>query len=445
MSVPSTDGGLVRPVLALSFPTMLANVLQSGFVLVDMWFVGRLGTDAIAAVSVSGVVMSVVFPFVIGLTVGSNALISRAHGSGDASELNRTIFSVLVFAASLSLVLTAAGTPLADEIIGLFHVEPRVHVQALGYLRIALGGISFMICLFLVNAVLRALGDAMTPFIILVVSTLVNFSLDPLLIFGAGPVPAMGVDGAAVASVAARAVGLVIAIVVLIRRTLPRPALSWSYLSGRIVWKIVTIGVPSSLSLMTRHVSGLVITFIVVAFGTEAVAAYGVCQRITFLVLMPGFGFAVASAVLTGQSLGAGDARRAEASTWIAVASYAILVTACAAVLFAAPGPIVALFDDTPAVVDLGRRFFLVNAPALLMLPLGLVLSRSMSGAGYTFWPMVVSVVVLLGIRVPMAWILSRHFGMDGIFWAVGVPVVIEGAAVALLFMRGGWKRQSVS
>ncbi len=445
MRGPSRDGGLVRPVLALSFPTMLANVLQSGFLLVDMWFVGRLGTGALAAVSVSGVVMSVIFPFVIGLTVGSNALISRAHGSGDASALNRTIFSVLVFAATLSLVLTAAGTPLADEIIGLFHVEPRVHQQALAYLRIMLGGISFMICLFLVNAVLRALGDAMTPFIILVVATLVNLGLDPLLIFGAGPVPAMGVDGAAVASVAARAVGLVIAIVVLTRRHMPRPALSWDYLSWGIVWKIVTIGVPSSLSLMARHVSGFVITFIVVAFGTEAVAAYGVCQRITFLVLMPGFGFAVASAVLTGQSLGAGDARRAEASTWVATASYAILVTALAAVLFVLPGPIVALFDDAPAVVDLGRRFFLVNAPALLLLPLGLVLSRSMSGAGYTFWPMVVSVSVLFAVRVPMAFILSRYFGMDGIFWSMAVPVVLEGVAVALLFRKGSWKKQSVS
>ncbi|MBW2262124.1 MAG: MATE family efflux transporter, partial [Deltaproteobacteria bacterium] len=290
MSGGSRYGGLVRPVLALSFPTMLANILQSGFVLVDMWFVGRLGTDSLAAVSVSGVVMAVVFPFVIGLTVGSNALISRAHGAGDVSELNRTIFNVLVFAAVLSLVLTAIGTPLADEIIGIFHVEPRVHEQALGYLRILLGGISLMICLFLVNAVLRALGDAITPFIILVVSTLVNFGLDPLLIFGAGPVPAMGVDGAAVASVAARAVGLVIAIVVLTRRHMPKLSFSLDDLSGRIVWKIVAIGVPSSLSLMARHVSGLMITFLVVAFGTEAVAAYGVCQRITFLVLMPGFG-----------------------------------------------------------------------------------------------------------------------------------------------------------
>ena len=196
---------------------------------------------------------------------------------------------------------------------------------------------------------------------------------------------------------------------------------------------------------MARHVSGLVITFIVVAFGTEAVAAYGVCQRITFLVLMPGFGFAVASAVLTGQSLGAGNARRAEAATWVAVASYAVLVTACATVLFLLPGPIVSLFDDSAAVVDLGRRFFLVNAPALLMLPLGLVLSRSMSGAGYTFWPMVVSVAVLLGLRVPMAYLLSRVMGMDGVFWAIGVPVVVEGAAVALLFRKGSWKRQSVS
>lgn len=423
---------------------MLANLLHSGFMLVDMWFVGRLGTDAIAAVSISGVVMAVVFPFVIGLTVGSNALVARAHGAGDRSALNKTIFSMLVFSAGLSAVLTAAGYPLADEIIGIFGVEPSVYSLALGYMRILFAGISFMVCLFVVNAILRSLGDALTPFLILVAATLINLVLDPILIFGWGPVPELGVDGAAIASVVARAAGLVLAIAILTRRYMPSPAVSPDYLSGRIIWRVVCIGIPSSISLMARHVSGFVITLLVVAFGTEAVAAYGVCQRIVFLVLMPGFGFAIASAVLTGQSLGSGDPRRAERTTWVAVAVYFVLVLAVAAVLFLVPGPIVALFDDTPAVVDLGRSFFLINAPALLLLPLGLVLSRSMSGAGYTFWPMVLSVTVLLGVRLPMAWILSIYFEMDGIFWAIAVPLVMESTAMTFLFLRGSWKEHKV-
>jgi putative MATE family efflux protein len=359
--------------------------------------------------------------------------------------LDRTIFSVLLFSLGLSAVLTVLGYPLADRIVGLFGVEPSVHALALGYLRILLGGITFTICLFLVNAILRSLGDAITPFVVLVVATLLNLVLDRLLIFGWGTLPAMGVEGAAIASVAARGTGLVLALLFLSRRHMPRPAVSLSYLSPLAIWRILVVGIPSSLSLMARHVSGFVITLVVVRFGTEAVAAYGVCQRITFLVLMPGFGFAIAAAVLVGQSLGAGDPTRARRAAWISVATYAALVVAAAAALLAFPGRIVALFDASPGVVDIGRAYFLVNAPALLALPLGLVLSRAMSGAGYTFWPMVVSMLLLLGLRLPMAWLLSVPLGMDGVFLAVALPLVLESAAMTLLFRRGAWRAAGVS
>jgi putative MATE family efflux protein len=412
--------------------------------LVDMWFVGRLGTDALAAVSVAGVIMSVVFPFIIGLTVGSNAVVARAHGAGDRKAFTRTVFSMLAFSVALSLVLTALGYLLSEPIVEIFEVEAGVHALTLSYLRILFAGITSTVCLFVVNAILRSTGDALTPFLILVVATMVNFVLDPLLIFGPGRFPAMGVGGAAVASVAARTTGLVIALGVLTWKHMPRPALSASYLSPSTVWKVLTIGVPSSLSLLARHVSGFVITLIVVRFGTAAVATYGVCQRVVFLILMPGFAFAIASAVLTGQSLGGGDPRRAERTTWIAVLAYGVLVVAASAVLSWIPGPIVALFDDTPAVVNLGRAFFAINAPALLALPLGLVLSRSMSGAGYTFWPMVLSLSVLLGLRIPMAWLLSIPLGVEGVFWAVAVPVVVEGLAMLVLFRRGNWKSKKL-
>lgn len=442
---PLVRGSVLAAVLRLSVPTMLANVLQSGFVLVDLWFVGRLGTEALAAVGVAGVVMSVVFPFVIGLTVGSNALISRAQGEGDRAALDRAIFTVLVMCALVTVVLTAAGVSLAGPVIDLFGVEPRVHDYALGYIRILFGGSAFMVSLFIVNAILRALGDAVTPFVVLGVSTLVNLGLDPLLIFGAGPLPGLEVNGAAAASVTARAVGLIVASSVLARRHLPRPLLSTRHLSSRVLVKILSIGMPSSVSLMVRHLSGLIVTAIVVQFGTEAVAAYSVCQRVMFLVLMPGFGFAIASAVLVGQNLGAGQPRRAETSSWAAVGCYAVLVVLAAAVLFAVPRPIVALFDDTARVVGIGGEYFRVVAPALLTLPFGLVLSRAMSGAGYTVGPMVVSVAVLMGIRLPLAWGLSRIWAMDGIYWAVAVPVVLEGILVLALFLRGSWKHKQVS
>jgi putative MATE family efflux protein len=317
--------------------------------------------------------------------------------------------------------------------------------MALAYIRILFGGSVFMVSLFLVNAILRALGDAITPFVVLVISTVINFTLDPLLIFGLGPLPAFGVSGAATASVIARAVGLTIAAVFLARRYMPRPLFCLDYISTSIFGRVLAIGLPSSISMATRHVSGLIITAMVVLFGTEAVAAYGVCQRITFLVLMPGFGFAIGAAVLVGQNLGAGNTRRAELSAWIAVASYAVLVVLVSAALFFVPGHLVALFDPTARVVDLGSAFFAIVAPSLVFLPLGVVLSRSMSGAGYTFWPMVISVTVLLGVRVPMAWLLSQTMGMQGIFWAIAVPVVLEGVMMTGLFLVGGWKRKKVS
>lgn len=439
------QGSLVRPVLRLSFPTVLANILQSGFVLVDMWFVSRLGTGALAAVSVTGVVMSVILPLVIGLSVGANALISRAQGSGDREALTRAIFTVLVTCAIVAALLTTVGLALSGPVLHIFNLEPEVHRQALGYIRILFAGSLFMVSLFLVNAVLRALGDAITPFVVLVLSTLVNLGLDPLLIFGPGPFPRMGIDGAAVASVTARLVGLCVASVVLARRYLPRPIVSLTYFSRATLARVFRIGLPSSMSMMTRQLSGLIVTAIVGQFGTAALATYGVCQRITFLVLMPGFGFAIGAAVLVGQNLGAQKPRRAEMSSWIAVASYSFFVIASAILLFVAPRPIVGLFDPTPAVVQMGGDYFAVVAPALLMLPLGVVLSRAMSGAGYTFWPMVLTMTVLLGIRIPLAWILSARWQMDGIYWAVALPVAMEGLLMLILFLKGSWKRKKVS
>lgn len=441
-----TNGSIVRPILALSLPTLAGNVLQSTFNIVDLYFIGRVGTEAIAAVSVAGTIMMLIFTGLIGIAIGSTALVSRYSGGGETEKLRRAIGSTLALATAFSVFIAAVGPLLARPIIGLMGTEPVVEDIAYAYITVLFVGGFTMIFMMLINAVIRGTGDAVTPMIILGVSVAINIGLDPLLIFGIGPFPEMGATGAALATVIARGVGFIAVGIVLTRRFAPIHPFDRRSYSLNLARRIITIGVPASVQMLTRSFAGVILIGIVAAFGTAAVAAYGIGTRITMLMLMPGFAFAVSSAILVGRNLGAGKPVRAERSAWATAFIYLGVLAALVVVLMAAPKFWVGIFDDARSVVELGALFVYIVAPSFLLLPFGMVLGRSMSGAGVSFPPMVVTVSVLLGVRIPLAFILAKFAGLGavGVFWAVAIPTVMEGIIMMFLFRTGIWKHKKL-
>lgn len=441
-----TSGSLIKPILWLAVPTVAGNFLQSAFNLADMYFVSRLGTAAIAAVSVAGLAIWLVWTAIIGVAIGSQALVTRFHGARDEASLRQAMATTLAVAAALTLAFMAAGPAGGKPLLRLLGAEPAVVDLAYSYIVVFFVGGFTLIFMVMINAMLRGMGDAVTPTVIVAGAVVLNVGLDPVFIFGLGPAPAMGVQGAALATVLSYAVGLTAAAAVFARRHLPWRAVSPRNISRRMIGQILSIGLPASAQMLIRAAAAMVLVGFVAVAGTAAIAAYGVGGQLTGLILMPGFALAMSSAILVGQNLGAGKERRAERTALASVGLYALIAAAMIAGLVAFARRWVAIFDDTPAVVELGTLYLYICAPAFLFVPLGMVLSRSMSGAGVSVPPLLVTAGALLGVRIPMAYFLTKTLamGVEGVYWAITVPTVLEGSLMYLVFKTGIWKKRKL-
>jgi len=441
-----TSGSLIKPILWLAVPTVAGNLLQSAFNIADMYFVSRLGTTSIAAVSVAGLAIWLLWTSIIGVAIGSQALVTRFHGAGDEDSLRRAMATTLAVAGLATLALAAVGPLAGRPVLRLLGAEPDVVDLAFSYISVFFYGGFALIFMTMITAILRGLGDSVTPTVIVAGAVGLNVVLDPILIFGWGPAPAWGVRGAAVATVIAYAAAFVAAAAVFVRRHLPWRAFAISNLSGKMAGQILTIGVPASAQMLIRAAAAMVLVGFVAASGTAAIAAYGIGGQLTGLILMPGFALAISAAILVGQNLGAGKKARAERTAMASVGLYAAVAALMIAGLLAFAPRWVAIFDDTPAVVEMGALYLYICAPAYLFVPLGMVLSRAMSGAGVSVPPLIVTAVVLLGVRIPLAYVLTRTFdmGVAGVYWAVTIPTVLEGVTMFGVFKTGIWKHRKL-
>jgi putative MATE family efflux protein len=441
-----TSGSLIRPILWLAIPTVAGNLLQSAFNIADMYFVSRLGTAAIAAVSVAGIAIWLLWTAVMGVAIGSQALVTRFHGARDEASLRRAMATTLAMAAAFAVVLASAAPFVGRPLLKLLGAEPNVVELAYGYIAVFFFGGFTMVLMVMISAILRGLGDSVTPTVLVAVAVLLNIALDPVFIFGLGPAPALGVRGAALATVLAYAVGMVAAAVVFTRRHLPWRALVPANLSSKMVWQILTIGVPASAQMLIRASAAMVLVGFVALSGTAAIAAYGIGGQLTSIILMPGFALAMSAAILVGQNLGAGKKERAERTAMASVGMYAAVAALMIAALLALAPRWVAIFDHTPRVVELGALYIYICAPAYIFVPLGMVLSRAMSGAGVSVPPLIVTAVALLGVRIPLAYVFTKVLGMGvaGVYWAITIPTVLEGIIMYAAFRTGVWKHRKL-
>lgn len=428
-------------------PMFAAAVLQNLQSLIDLFWVGRLGASSVAALAMSGAVLMMIFPIVVGASTGTVALVSRAVGQGNREEASHVAAQSLVLAVALGFVTTAVGFHFLDPLFRLLGASTEVVRLGNEYLGVMLLGIFTMNALFIANSSLQGAGNTVIAMFAMILSNVINIVLDPILIFGLLGMPRLGVRGAAMATVAAQLAAAALVIAVLCRgaaglrlhRGLWRP-------QPRLQWRILRVGMPSSGQMLLRSLMGIVLIRIVAGCGTAAVAAYGIGWRFQMILLLPSFALGNAAATLVGQNLGAGRPSRAARAAWLAAGMDVGLMAVSAAVLWTIAPGLIGLFSSEPEVIEIGTSFLRTVSPFFVFVALAIVMNRSMQGAGDTVPPMVITLAALWGLQVPLAIWFARTWVVptQGIWWATSIAISSHGIMACAWFLRGRWKDRSV-
>ncbi len=437
---------IYRDLWRLSWPVMMFMVFQTSLELVDFFWVGMLGTNAVAALSLSHNIFWMLFTLSQLITISTLSLTSRFQGSGDTAGVQVVARHTFWMAVMLSAVVITLIFALGDYVLSLYRVEPEVHRQALIYLQVA--GSSF---LFLYGSVglafcLQGVGDSFTSMGILVFTNIINMVLDPFLIFGWAGLPALGILGAAMASLLARAVGFfLILYVVLSGRISPSrlkiTGLFSMRLSAAYFKRMLQIGLPACLQGMTRPITGAIMMWIVALFGSEAVAAFGIGLRLLSFCFILIIGLNIGTATMVGQSLGARLRDLTEEVIGKAM-KLALTVQSIMAVIafIAAPG-IMGIFVDDPLVVEMGVSYIRLVVPALVIMGPLHVIAAVFKGAGYTVPHMVSALAANWLIKIPLALLFSMTLKLDtdGVWLAITLSIFAEWGLLLLWYRRREW------
>ena len=440
-----TEGGILRNIWHISLPIVVGNMLQNTFNIVDMIFVGKLGPAAIAAVGMSGVIMGTLYVAIFGIYMGTTAMVARFIGAKEKTKAENVAMQSVILGLFCYVFILIAGYTLAGPMLKGLGASEEVLTHGVGYIRVMFIGSIMMILSFILGSALRAAGDALTPMVILAISTVLNICLDPLLIFGLWGLPELGVAGSAVATVIARAIGVFILLWLFLNdKAIIRLRIANAKIDLPLMGRIMRIGVFASIQGILRNVSGLILTRIVATYGTFAVAAYVIGMRLQFIVLMPGFGLATAVATLVGQNLGAKKPERAARTAWITVGIGAGIMAFMGLIYIIFARDIISIFNDHPEVLKTGVVYLRILASTFGIIAFGIILGRALNGAGDTVSPMIITAIGLLGFRIGLSLILTQSLGLMGIWIGIASSSVIQGLMVTAWFSMGRWKLKKV-
>ncbi|HET9947664.1 MAG TPA: MATE family efflux transporter [Longimicrobiales bacterium] len=445
----ATTGPILRALVRLAVPIVVTNVFQSLYQLIDTFWVGRLGAEAVAAVSLSFPILFLMISAGGGMSIAGAVLVAQTFGARDQEAVDRAAGQTLTVVAAISVVLSVAGYLLSPLLVGFFDPEPAVEGLAVDYLSVSFLGLAAVFLYFVFQALLRGVGEVRLPMIVVAGTVLLNFFLDPLLILGWGPIPAYGVVGAAWATILAQGVAGAVGIFVLfggrfgihVRRKHLIP--SWER-----VLKILRLGVPSSIEQSSRALGIAVMMLLVSSFGTVAIASYGIGARIFSFVIIPAMGLSMATSTVVGQSVGAGQDERAREAARLAMAAGFAALSAAGAVLWLLATPVVRAFvPNEPEVIDIGTDFLHIMSPAFGFFGVQMVMSGALAGAGNTTAAMTLTLLAFWVLRFPVAWVLSMPAGLEteGVFWSFPISNVLSGIIAVWWFLRGSWIRRVVT
>jgi putative MATE family efflux protein len=441
-----TDGSIDRAIVLLAIPMVLELVLESVFAVVDVFFVARVGPDAVATVGLTEALMTLIYSVAMGLGMGATATVARRMGERDPDGAAIAAVQAIALGLLVAVPVGLFGSVFARPMLALMGATPDVLAHA-SFTAILFGFNGVILMLFLINAVFRGAGDAAIAMRVLWIANAINICLDPCLIFGLGPFPQLGVTGAAVATTTGRGIGVLVQLyflsrrdgrIVVRRRHLridPPVMLNMLRLSGSAIFQIL-IGTTSYIGVIR----------IIASFGSASVAACTIVIRIIMFVVLPSWGLSNAAATLVGQNLGAGQPARAEASAWRAC-WFNVAVLGVIGVLFVAfADVVVGGFTHDPEVAPIATLGLRIISGGFPFYAAGYVLTQSFNGAGDTSTPTLINLGCFWLFEIPLAYVLARSLGYGplGVFWAMAIAFSVMSLVSAWLFRRGTWKLMRV-
>ena len=434
---------LKRAVFLLAVPMMLELVLESTFAVVDIFFVAKLGSSAVATVGLTETYLFLLYSIAMGLAMAVTAIVARRIGAHRGEEAALSAVQAIVLAVLVSLPFALAGIVWAQELLRLMGADAWAIEHGYRYTQWMLGGNAVILLLFVINAIFRGAGDAAAAMRVLWVANGLNIVLDPILIFGLGPIPALGIEGAAIATNIGRGAGVLMQVWILIRGSehlrIRRASLRWH---GATLWQIVRTSLGGIGQMIVSMTAWIFLMRILANVSTEAVAGATITIRIMMFTLMPAWGMSNAAATLVGQNLGAGQPERAEAAVWRIGWMNMVFTLAVSVVFFFLHDELVALFTDDAQVIAIGGEWLAILSYSYFVYGWWMVSVQAFNGAGDTMTPTWINLVFFWAIQIPLAWILALPMGWahSGVFWGVFISETAVGLFTLWLFSRGRWK-----
>jgi MATE family, multidrug efflux pump len=442
-----TTGSLNRAILLLAVPMVLEMALESLFAVVDVFWVGRLGPNAVATVGLTESLLSLVFAVGLGLSLSTTAMVARRIGEKDPEGAAVAGVQAIVLGLATSVAVGIPCFIYAPRLLLLMGASGDIVSLGTGYARIALGGSGAILLLFLNNAIFRGAGDAAIAMRLLWVSNIINLILDPCLIFGWGPFPRLGVTGAALATFTGRSIGVAYQFYRLLRGTERIRILTRQIrVNFSVLLRLVRVSLTGILQFAIAHTSWIGLVRIVSVFGAAALAGYTIAIRIVVFLILPSWGLSNAAATLVGQNLGAKKPERAEQAVW-RTGFYNMLFLGSVGVFFVLTAePIVRLFTQDPAVVALAATCLRIISYGNIGYAYGMVMLQAFNGAGDTVTPTIVNFFGFWLLEIPLAYWLAIPLRLhsNGVYIAIVVAECSIAAASAVLFKRGKWKTQKI-
>ena len=441
-----TEGPIGRAIVLLAIPMVLEMVLESVFAVVDVFWVSRLGADAIATVGLTESMLALIYSLAMGLSMGAAATVARRIGEKNPDGAARAAVQSIALGIAAAVPIGIAGAILAPRLLAVMGAGTGVIANA-GFTRVMLGANVVIMLLFLINAVFRGAGDASIAMRTLWLANIFNLIFDPCFIFGLGPFPRLGVMGAAVATTCGRGIGVLFQLWTLSRGR-GRVVIRREHISvdPQAMLRLLKISGNGIFQAMVGMASWIGIVRILSAFGSSVVAGYTIGIRIIVFAILPSWGMSNAAATMVGQNLGAGKPERAERAVYVAafynMCCLGLIGLAC--IVFARP--LIGLFTQDPAVVPFGTACLRIVSYGFLFYAVGMVMTQAFNGAGDTWTPTRINLFIFWLFEIPLAWFLSRRTGMgpQGVFAAIAIAFSSLAVVSLTIFRRGKWKEKKV-
>jgi putative MATE family efflux protein len=442
-----TQGGILRNLLALAWPVIIGSCLNNIGTTIDMIWVGKLGASSVAGVGVAGMLVSLLDSLKMGLDMGTRALIARHIGAGDRDKANTVALQGYIVTIGFAATVGVLGVIFSSSILRVMGLSPEVVAQGAPYLRIQFIGILTMGLVRQNEGTMQSSGDTVGPMRVAIVYRLFHIVLCPFLVFGWWVFPRLGVSGAAYTGIISACLGAALGLWLLLTG---RTRLTLRFRGFRpdfgMIWRIVRVGVPASVTGMERTFGQLIMIGLVVPFGTLAVAAHTLTQQVDQFINIAGGGLGQASGIMAGLNLGAQRPDRAARSGWVGASLYTAIMVLVSLPLFLWGRNIIAVFNNEAGVLVVGTALIRIQILTYLALGFAMVLQQCLNGVGDTLTTMLVVLFSMFLVQVPLAFFLSRYTGLGvyGTRWAVVAGTVVMAVAYAAYFRAGRWKRKSV-